>query len=112
MNGINRFYYTAAEAAPMSQTTAAGTRTAGPFMDAAYMLPESERYCTCCERELSGGAFRYLELDQRSDTYHDFNDVPTDRSQGWFPFGLTCARKLVAKEAQRRAALAKTGGAA
>lgn len=67
-------------------------------------LPEHERYCTCCERPLSA-AHRMLELDQRSQTYHDFNDVPADRSQGWFPFGLTCARKLVSMEASRRAAL-------
>ena len=58
--------------------------------------------CTCCERDLAGHAIRMLELDQRSGTYHDLGDVPEDRSQGWFPFGLTCARKLVAKETKRR----------
>lgn len=76
--------------------------TRKPWHKAAYELLESERWCTCCKRDLSGGAVRMLELDQRSDTYHDFGDVPEDRSQGWFPFGLTCARKLVAKEAKRR----------
>jgi hypothetical protein len=74
-----------------------------PWYKAAYELLESERWCTCCKRDLSGHALRMLELDQRSDTYHDFGDVPEDRSQGWFPFGLTCARKLVAKETKRRA---------
>lgn len=64
-------------------------------------LSEGERYCTCCERDLSGHAFRWLELDQRTDTYHDFQDVPEDRSQGWFPFGLTCARKKI-KEANAK----------
>lgn len=92
----------------MTSTDAGRTAKTGPWMDAAYMLPESDRYCTCCERDLSGHAFRYLELDQRSDTYHDFNDVPAERSQGWFPFGLTCARKLVAKEAKRRATLSES----
>lgn len=72
------------------------------WCDAAYVLPESERYCTCCARELSGGAFRYLEFDQRTQTYHDLGGVPADKSQGWFPFGLTCARKLVKQEMQRR----------
>ncbi len=58
-------------------------------------LDKSSRYCTCCEKPLSA-SFRWLELDQRSNTYHDRGDVPEDRSQGWFPFGLTCARKLLA----------------
>lgn len=59
-------------------------------------LPEHERYCTCCEKPL-GAAARMLELDQRTDTYHDFRNVPEDRSQGWFVFGLACARKKVAE---------------
>lgn len=65
-------------------------------------LGEAERYCTCCERDLSGHAVRMLEMDQRSQTYHDIGDVPEEASQGWFPFGLTCAKKLVAKEIKRR----------
>lgn len=72
-----------------------------PHYDAAYTLSPSERFCTCCERDL-GAAVRFLELDQRSNTYHDFGDVPEDRSQGWFPFGLTCAKKLVKQEKTRR----------
>ena len=60
-----------------------------------------ERYCTCCERKLRGEV-RMLELDQRGHVYHDLQDVPSDKSQGWFPFGLTCARKLVATEIKRR----------
>jgi len=70
-----------------------------PWNMAAYQLPTRERYCTCCDRDLSGGAVRMLELDQRTDTYHDFSDVPEANSQGWFPFGLTCARKKI-KEAK------------
>lgn len=69
----------------------------------ASRLPEAERYCTCCEKPL-GAAARMLELDQRVNAYHDFGGVPDDRSQGWFVFGLTCARKQVEKA---RAALAK-----
>jgi hypothetical protein len=49
--------------------------------------------CTCCERPLKGNV-AWLELDQRDDTYHDRGDVPPERSQGWFPFGITCATKL------------------
>lgn len=50
------------------------------------------RFCTCCERPLRGNV-AWLELDQRDDTYHDRGGVPADKSQGWFPFGMTCAKK-------------------
>jgi len=83
--------------------SSAAVKTTG-WYKAAYELGEGERWCTCCKRDLTGGAVRMLELDQRTDSYHDFQDVPEDKSQGWFPFGLTCARKLVAKETKRRSA--------
>lgn len=51
-------------------------------------------YCTCCGRQIEGAA-RMLELDQRTNTYHDLGGVPDDKSQGWFPFGLKCAKKLL-----------------
>lgn len=69
---------------------------AKPIYGVAHVeLSEGERYCTCCERDLYGHAFRWLELDQRTQTYHDDQDVPSDRSQGWFPFGLHCAKKKI-----------------
>lgn len=37
------------------------------------------------------GRVAWLELDQRPGTYHDLGGVPQDRSQGWSPFGVTCA---------------------
>lgn len=66
----------------------------------AASLDPSDRWCTHCRAELRG-KFAYLELDQRTNTYHDFGDVPEDRSQGWFPFGLTCARNLLARAESR-----------
>lgn len=60
------------------------------------------RWCTCCERQLKG-IIAWLELDQRTNTYHDKGDVPADKSQGWFPFGVACARTKLA-------ALKPTGG--
>ncbi len=69
---------------------------AKPWYCTASSLDAAARYCTCCERDLSGGAVRMLELDQRTDTYHDIRGVPEDQSQGWFPFGLTCAKKQLA----------------
>lgn len=57
--------------------------------------PHAAEFCTCCGRELKGKV-RMLELDQRTDTYHDNGDVPEDWSQGWFPFGLACAKRVLA----------------
>lgn len=68
----------------------------GPHYLRASDLADGERYCTCCERDLSGHAVRMLELDQRTQTYHD-SGVPRDVSQGWFPFGLKCAKRALAK---------------
>lgn len=62
----------------------------------AAETPDAERYCTCCKRPLSGRV-AWLELDQRTGTYHDFGGVPGDESQGWFPFGMTCARAALAR---------------
>jgi len=69
----------------------------------ASALPASDRYCTHCARKLAN-RMAWLELDQRTNTYHDFSDVPADRSQGWFPFGMDCARSFLKAEADRRAA--------
>lgn len=59
-------------------------------------IDPSNRSCTRCGEPLKGPA-AWLELDQRDNTYHDREDVPEDRSQGWFPFGLDCARRIIAK---------------
>ena len=62
----------------------------------ASQLEEPERFCTCCEKRLKR-KFAWLELDQRDNTYHDRGDVPSDQSQGWFPFGMTCAKRKLAE---------------
>lgn len=54
--------------------------------------------CTCCGRKLRGKV-AWLELDQRDESYHDRGDVPAEKSQGWFPFGITCATKINGKVA-------------
>jgi len=87
---------------PRSQPVCESAPKSNPSWIAAYQLDPAQRYCTCCERDLTGNAGRMLELDQRTDTYHDFCDVPEDRSQGWFPFGLTCARKKIAQAKEAR----------
>lgn len=61
----------------------------------ASELRPDQRWCTCCEKPLARKV-AWLELDQRIDEYHDFGGVPDDKSQGWFQFGMTCARKKIA----------------
>lgn len=73
-------------------------RIVGP----AAELDEAQRYCTCCDRPLKGRV-AWLELDQRSGRYHDCGDVPEAWSQGWFPFGMTCASRLIAEHCQQAA---------
>jgi hypothetical protein len=54
----------------------------------------TDESCTCCGRSLNHKKIAWLELDQRDDTYHARQDVPPEKSQGWFPFGQACARKV------------------
>lgn len=65
-------------------------RVIGP----ADEIDESGRYCTQCNKPLKGKV-AWLEMDQRTWKYHDRGDVPADASQGWFPFGLACAKALL-----------------
>jgi hypothetical protein len=60
-------------------------------------MDPSDRYCTRCKKPLKDKV-AWLELDQRDWTYHDRGGVPDAKSQGWFPFGLDCARRLLAEE--------------
>lgn len=70
------------------------------FLGHASEMKAGDRWCTCCKKELSGKV-AWLELDQRNDTYHDFGGVPSEKSQGWFPFGITCAKKMIAQHRAR-----------
>lgn len=57
--------------------------------------------CWGCKKPLAESA-RQLELDSRDWTYHDFRDVPEDRSQGWFPFCQECAGGEVEGASRKR----------
>jgi len=58
--------------------------------------PSPER-CECCERELHPDRIVWLEYQQSTDRYVDPKKVkvPEDDSQGGFPFGTACARKVL-----------------
>lgn len=58
--------------------------------------------CDCCGRRIKPGSAVWLELDHRIDGYHDYGTVPEAKSQGWFPFGQTCAARLL-REARANA---------
>jgi hypothetical protein len=64
------------------------------IIGAAADAPGGVPRCTCCDRPLKGKV-AWLELDQRTDTFHDRGDVPAEQSQGWFPFGVACAASIM-----------------
>jgi hypothetical protein len=62
--------------------------------------------CCCCGKPLAWGRAVWLEYDQRIGAYHDFElGVPEAESLGMFPFGPSCATKLLreAREAAKGA---------
>lgn len=68
-------------------------------MAAIYCDAKAGEQCTYCGRKLVG-IIRLLELDMRDQRYKDSQDVPLKESQGWFPFGLACAKRMLRKEGQ------------
>jgi hypothetical protein len=64
------------------------------FIEEAKNLKPDQRFCTHCKKPLEKSV-AWLELDQRTNKYHCLGDVPSDQSQGWFPFGVSCAKKIM-----------------
>jgi len=53
-------------------------------------------YCTCCEKPLITGNEVWLELSfETNRVYLPPNKCPAEESQGAFPYGKTCAAKLL-----------------
>ena len=50
-------------------------------------------FCTRCGERLDPEKMVWLELDQRSGTYHDSGEIPADQNQGGFTFGSACAKR-------------------
>jgi hypothetical protein len=57
--------------------------------------------CDCCGRTIKPGRVVWLELDHRVGGYHDYENVPEQMSQGWFPFGPACAARLLRESRER-----------
>ncbi|MDE2099961.1 MAG: hypothetical protein KGL39_22095 [Patescibacteria group bacterium] len=49
-------------------------------------------HCTCCEKPLRGEPV-FLELVEGTGDFYRAGIPAGKRSQGWFPFGKTCASK-------------------
>jgi hypothetical protein len=54
-------------------------------------------YCECCGKKLNPKKITWLELDMRyGNKYHaNEGEIADEDSQGWFPFGSTCAAKII-----------------
>lgn len=63
------------------------------------MIKEQRERCTCCDKVLNPDTSVSLELDTRSGHYFAEGQTrPLDfKSQGWFSFGETCAKKEIAQ---------------
>lgn len=70
---------------------------AGPF--------HGDDVCMRCGKQLDHATSVWLELDQRTNEYHDYGGVPPEFSQGGFEFGRDCADAL-----RKRALEAKKDG--
>jgi len=58
---------------------------------------EIVKVCQRCDKELAGN-IAWLELDSQTGRYSQNKDIPIGRSQGWFPFGLICARRQLKED--------------
>ena len=73
-----------------------------PHKDRTGGAHYGEGVCTRCGKKIKSNPVM-LELDQRTDEYHDFGGIPSDKSQGGFDFGADCAAILRERAAKARA---------
>ena len=50
--------------------------------------------CACCGKVLNTAKAVWLEGSTETSKYYLKDVVPTEHSQGYFAFGLTCAKKV------------------
>lgn len=58
------------------------------------MEVSSDDVCTCCGKALKQAGGVWLELSFITNKYYIDDVVPKQESQGYFPFGMTCAKKV------------------
>ena len=54
--------------------------------------------CHHCGRTLDENKAVYLELSFKTGRWYDEGECPQEESQGGFPFGKACARKMLKKQ--------------
>ena len=52
--------------------------------------------CKCCGRALNPERTEWLHLNSTTNLYSNDENFPTGESQGWFEFGKSCAKKVLA----------------
>jgi len=67
-----------------------------------FIGPAAHAHSACerCGVDLTGQRVASLELDQRTGTFTDAENIPPGFSQGWFEFGIDCARKALREHAE------------
>lgn len=58
------------------------------------MVISEDDICTCCGKKLKQQSATWLECSFVTNKYYIDNVVPQQESQGYFPFGITCAKKV------------------
>jgi hypothetical protein len=53
-------------------------------------------YCEHCNRKLNPNKMVWLEYNNLTNTHHAEGEVPEEDSMGMYPFGVTCAKKIIA----------------
>ena len=59
------------------------------------MPNEPTYYCTRCGEKLNPKTKVLLELNWETNLYSQPGEVPEDKSQGCFDFGVACARRVM-----------------
>jgi hypothetical protein len=59
------------------------------------MADESPDYCECCGRELNKSKMVWLEKSFKTNRWYAPGECPPEESQGCFPFGAACGKKVL-----------------
>jgi|APGre2960657404_1045060.scaffolds.fasta_scaffold221000_1 hypothetical protein len=59
-----------------------------------YEVDSDVDFCHCCNKVLKSNKTVWLEQSIETTKFYITNVVPQEKSQGYKPFGLTCAKKI------------------
>lgn len=58
-------------------------------------MDDNEEHCTKCNKRIDPLKMIMLEYNGKTLKYHKPGDVPENESQGLFPFGADCAKRIL-----------------